>query len=1187
MTARARRTQDTRFDPADAPLDGSSLIEANAGTGKTWTITALYVRLVLEAEYGVDSLLVVTFTEAATGELRDRIRARLAATRTAFERGAAEPDDPFTATLIERTADRARAIARLAAALSGFDQAPVYTIHGFCQRALADQAFESGMPFSAEIVPDQSALLREIVDDFWRREAHDASALFMRYLVSRRISPDALRDEVARFVGKPYLHALPEGDSADPAELERAHEAACARARSLWLAAHDAIEAKLVGNPHLNGRQYRDDWIRNWLAEMHECFASEAPQLTLCKAFDKFSSSTLKAATKNGGTPPAHAFFDACEALRATHETLVAAYDRAIALMKVRLLAYCDGELATRKAARRLQSYDDMLLNLDAALHGARGGELAEALRARYPAALIDEFQDTDPVQYSIFEKIYERGERPVFFVGDPKQSIYSFRGADVFAYLAARRRAARTHALAVNWRTTGPLLTAVNRLFLEAPEPFVIGDIGFAPSSPARGDRGRLEIDGETGAPLDIWFVDKSADGKAQGKTATRSAAAGATAAEIARLLDLGEREHARIVTPDKTRRLRGGDIAVLVRTHLEATAVRDALARRGVSAVQRGSRSVFETPEAEALERVLAAIAEPGRESLVAAALCTDLFGLDAHALHAMQGDEQRWEAEIEDFREAHRQWRERGFMAMLRALFARRGVLLRVLGFADGERRATNLLQLAELLHCDAGHLGIASLVSWLATKRAMPEQANEAELLRLESDENLVKILTVHVAKGLEFPIAFCPFVWDGAIRNADARRDVLAFHDSQRGGRPSVDFGSDAFDAARVQAVLEERAENVRLLYVALTRAKYRCTLVWGHIESAGTAALAWLVHRGRTGEIDLSDVRGDLARLAARAEGTIRISDFPAPAETRFTACTAPGEVLQARQFARALKETRRTTSFTALAHDRAVEAPDYDAADTEPLPESVSGRDIFAFPRGVRAGKCIHAIFENVDFAAPARTALERVVARSLAAHGFESAWTRTLADMVEAVLDTPLDGGGMRLGGLARDRRLDELEFHYPLGAVTDAGLREVLLRGGFPDEIRERIGTLAFAPTRGYMTGFIDLVFEHAGRYYLADYKSNWLGPTVGSYDEAALARAMGREAYYLQYLIYCVALHRYLRSRVRGYAYDTHFGGVRYLFVRGMRPGASAGVFADRPAPDFIERLDRYLAEGAAS
>jgi exodeoxyribonuclease V beta subunit len=384
-------------------------------------------------------------------------------------------------------------------------------------------------------------------------------------------------------------------------------------------------------------------------------------------------------------------------------------------------------------------------------------------------------------------------------------------------------------------------------------------------------------------------------------------------------------------------------------------------------------------------------------------------------------------------------------------------------------------------------------------------------------------------------------------------------------------------------------------------------------MVWGNIKDAENSAPAWLLHRrsaaqgaarafGADDAPDLTDMNGDLERLAKRAEGRMRVSPMPAAAPARPAAADDAAPLTAARAFSGTLRDAHRVTSFTALAHGRSIEAPDYDAVDIDALSqgvtgrdhasdkdalrESVSGRDIFAFPRGAQAGKCIHSIFEHADFARPERTELERIVTRSLSAHGFDAVWVCALADMVEAVVKTPLDASGMRLSAVTRERRLDELEFYYPLGHISDEGLRRVLREGGFPEEIRSRIEALSFHPTQGYMTGFIDLVFEHEGRYYLVDYKSNWLGATPDAYRPVDLARSMGREAYYLQYLIYCVALHRYLGNRVSGYRYDTHFGGVRYLYVRGMRPdfGADCGVFADRPAEALITALDAYLCEG---
>jgi exodeoxyribonuclease V beta subunit len=785
-----------------------------------------------------------------------------------------------------------------------------------------------------------------------------------------------------------------------------------------------------------------------------------------------------------------------------------------------------------------------------------------------------------------------------VFLVGDPKQAIYSFRGADVHTYIAARADAQAAHTLDVNWRSTGPLVSAVNCIFEHAPNPFALREIGFKPSHAAPGDRGRLVIAGDPESAFHVWLV-ASGDGKPLNKGPATETARDATVTEIVRLLELGARGAAHIEdSAGKARPLCGGDIAVLVRSHKQGTAVREALAKVGVASVQRGSASVFSTREAEELERILAAIAEPGREVLTGAALAAETMGYTGEEVHALRADELKWEEMVESFREAHREWHEAGFVRMLRGFFKRHDVLVRLLQFRDGERRATNLLHLAELLHRDAEQHGIGGLLAWLAAKRRAPEEGNEAELLRLESDENLVKILTVHVAKGLEFPLVFCPFVWDGNLRCESS--EVIRFHDPAEGHRAVVDFGSPALDASRPQAVLEEHAENLRLLYVALTRARYRCWMVWGNIKDAPTSAPAWLLHRSAGADervaafgaapiaLTNESLRADLDRIARQAEGAINVSAAPVASAARLA--SAPGEhaAPAARLFDRVLRDTRWVSSFTSLTQDRTLETPDYDAGDSsalsavEALEPQPGGRSIYAFPRGAQAGTCLHAIFEQVDFEHLERTALEGVVVKELAAHGFDAAWLRTIADMVQAVIDTPLDESGMTLRGVARARRLDELEFYYPIAALTDAGLRRILLSGGFPDEIRERIGALSFKPTQGYMRGFIDLVFEHAGRYYLADYKSNWLGATPEAYLPPALTRAMGREAYYLQYLVYCVALHRYLRSRVAAYRYETHFGGVRYLFLRGMRPGSGrCGVFADRPGEALIVALDAYL------
>ncbi len=275
-----------------------------------------------------------------------------------------------------------------------------------------------------------------------------------------------------------------------------------------------------------------------------------------------------------------------------------------------------------------------------------------------------------------------------------------------------------------------------------------------------------------------------------------------------------------------------------------------------------------------------------------------------------------------------------------------------------------------------------------------------------------------------------------------------------------------------------------------------------------------------------------------------------------------------------------------RVSSFTALVADRTDERPDHDAAPSVgPGADGAIARSIFTFPGGTRAGSCLHAVFEHIDFADPDGEKRREIVAHELRRFGFSADWLPVVDDMLAQVLATPLDPGGrVRLAGVPRARRLDELEFTYPLADFDAHALRDLLRAGDLgAGAFAEAIEELAFARVSGFMRGFIDLVFEDGGRYWIVDYKSNWLGPSVDDYAADRLPPVMARESYWLQYLIYTMVLHRLLRLRVPGYDYDTHVGGVFYLFLRGMTParGATCGVFHDRPSRALVEALDRWL------
>ncbi|HAO31934.1 MAG TPA: exodeoxyribonuclease V subunit beta [Candidatus Competibacter sp.] len=1203
------------LDPLGIPLDHFNLIEASAGTGKTYTLTALYVRLVVEAGIPVNRILVVTYTNAATKELRDRIRERLGQVRQAFLRGRASEEDDLATRLLDLQRDRDLALRRLTNAARGFDEAAIFTIHGFCKRVLGDNAFESGLSFDTELLADTADLLQEIVDDFWRRELYGASPSVVRYVLDERYSPERLLGEIQRHLGKPYLNVLTPGGQRDGAALEQGFVEAFRQAGDLWSRERTAIEALLLKSPALNRNKYGLQSIPVWLESMERYLAAEPPAPVLFGKFDQFTASRLHASVNKGKTAPQHPFFDACETLKVACEALA---DYCRHQLPVKLLAYCNAELATRKRRQQLQSYDDLLVNLHEALGQHRqGAALSATLRRRYFAALIDEFQDTDPVQYAIFRRIYAGTGKPVFLVGDPKQAIYSFRGADIFAYLTARRDAPRHYTLDVNWRSDPRLLQAFNAVFgAGGPRPFLFEGIPFHPARPTeRKPFEPLWLQGRSEPPFQLWLLEADAE-KPIAKGIANERAIRATAAEIARLLNLGARGQARIgegARAETARDLTGGDIAVLVRSHRQGRAVQEALLRLGVPSVQQADDSVFASEEARQLEWLLAAVAEPGNEGGVRALLASELFGLSGEALYRLREDERAWAGWLETLQNYRQLWLECGFIRFFRAWLIGEGVPRRLLAFRDGERRLTNLLHLGELLHlASRARPGLAGLCKWLVERRRLPGGQDEEHQLRLESDENLVRIVTVHKSKGLEYPVVFCPFAWNGKLRSDAASNSTLLYHDPLDPSRTFLAFGAGEGDPARPLARHEEMAENLRLFYVALTRAKQRCYLVWGKIKDAGTAPPAWLLHHPPAAgpsqdALDVTRKRfegltpgaflGDVQAAFAAAEG-VAVSALPRESGQRYQPPSVVEPESRARPWTGTLMDSWRVGSFSALATGQSGELPDYDMAAVyekplEPLEPSIPapGVSIFDFPRGARAGTCLHAIFERWDFTQRDRARLEELVAKTLKNHGLDPlAWTAAVSDMVEKVLATPLDANGLRLAWIAPAQRLDELEFYYPINNLKDEALRRVLARHGRAvGPLRETVERLEFSPLRGYMKGFIDLVFEAQGRFYLADYKSNWLGPEPAAYRRARLDEAMAREAYLLQYLIYSIAVHRYLRLRVPNYDYERHFGGVFYFFLRGMDPqvGPECGVFQDRPTLALITALDELMATGGTA
>jgi exodeoxyribonuclease V beta subunit len=1152
----------TAFDVNTSRLDGLNLIEASAGTGKTYTLSALYLRLVLEYELSVDQILVVTYTRAATEELRDRLRQKLVDARDELD--SSHPD-------------QRKQFHRLNLAIQSFDEAAIYTIHGFCQRVLADFAFESGLPFELELVGDDVELLQAATDDFWRRHVVQADVDFSAYLLACRESPESLLQSVRSLIGKPYLQVQPLPNF-DVKQATQQLDTGFNRVKQLWNEQQDQVIAALTNKQLLNGNKYRSVSVEKWLLQLMALVELDDVPMMLFKEFERFTPAKLEDALKKDQVLPELSFWTACETLLEQHQQFLSVRELQLQQLRLDLLQYLTAELPEQKRQQQLQSYDDLLLNLDAALTGEQSEGLIEQLRLQYQAALIDEFQDTDPVQYASFSRIYANTGFPTFFVGDPKQAIYSFRGADIFTYLNAKTAAEHEHTLTTNWRSHPLLVSAVNTLFEKVDKPFLYDGIPFNAVGAARDETAVLQTTEQNAKSLQfVWCGNE----KNWSKKELTAIAANDTADRIADLLNQAQQGHATLIDGDESRTLSGGDIAVLVRNHRQANEVQQCLRARGVNSVQQGRENVFSSAESIVIQRLILAVAEPSHDHFIAAVLMTPLFNLSAADLLSLQQDDNQWLSYSQLFHDCQQTWLKHGFVTMLRQLLAANQVQQRLLAQVAGERQLTNLLHLAELVqdYCNQHTVNFAAVSQWLLRQQTAAGEQETAQL-RLESDEQLVKIITIHKSKGLEYPIVFCPFLWDVSLRSSDD--DLLIYHDPAQDNAALVAVAEPVLSKAQDIVDYEQRAEDLRLLYVALTRARERCVLFWGNGKGVEDSALFSLLHPQQAAEADL--MQQGLTELTRHHAESMQMLTWQQREMLTYQVMDDEMD-LRAREFSGQVHAPWRVGSFSALTAGHDAELPDYDATTQPSMQDSVETRneyDRFGFPKGAQAGTCLHSILEKWDF--HDQQQLAEVSKKQLSIFGFDEKWLPVVTQWMSEIVSTPLLDDGLSLNQLQRQQRLDEMAFYFPVADLKVNSLQRALASYlGSDPALSEVIKRLKFYDLTGFMKGFIDLVFEHNGKFYVIDYKSNYLGSSAANYQQPQLEQAMLAHVYPLQYLIYTLALHRYLQLRLPDYDPHQHLGGVKYLFLRGMKAEwQKAGIYSQQVDADLLMALDSFMA-----
>ncbi|HGY9568057.1 TPA: exodeoxyribonuclease V subunit beta [Vibrio harveyi] len=1183
------------------PLHGARLIEASAGTGKTFTIAGLYLRLLLghgtadtkhRVPLTVDQILVVTFTEAATAELRDRIRARIHDARIAFARG--QSSDPVIQPLLEEIEDHKQAAEILLQAERQMDEAAVYTIHGFCQRMLTQNAFESGSRFNNEFVTDESHLKAQVVADYWRRNFYPLPFALAGEVRQLWGSPSDLLYDISNYLtGAPLSLSVPamQGSLADLHEQNLKQIDAL---KAQWCDSQSDFLA-LISDSDVNKRSYTKKSLPTWLEAVNAWAATETTGYDYPDKLEKFAQNVLLEKTPKG-TAPQHPVFEAIEAFLANPISLKAP-------LLAHAIEHCRVMLAKAKNQKQWLSFDDLLTQLSASIDTDETALLTERIRTLYPVAMIDEFQDTDPLQYSIFSRIYlDNPECGLFMIGDPKQAIYGFRGADIFTYIKARNQVSAHYTLGTNWRSSADMVLAVNQIFALPDSPFIYDSdipfhsVDYSPSA----DKRVWTMGGQKQPALTYWL--QEAEDKPLPKGEYLTTMAEATASQIQTILTAAQQGQACLVNGEKQKPVKAGDIAVLVRTGSEGRMVKQALADQGIASVYLSNRdSVFTSSVAQDLQRLLQAVLTPENDRALRASLASELFALDAASLDALNNDETVWENAVNEFKEYRKLWVQRGVLPMLRAVISKRHIAERLLEEGassqseNGERVLTDLMHIGELLQQASNELDSDhGLLRWLAQSISDAEHGlggSDDQIQRLESERNLVQIVTIHKSKGLEYDLVFLPFVF--GYREASEAKYYDAEND-----RTVLDITGN--DASLKQADKERLAEDLRLIYVALTRAVYACFIGASPLRNGRStkeptgvhhSAIGYLVQNGQEGGIN--DLFVGLKKQQENLDNVV-ICDPPKQHDEMYVAEQTELEALTAKELQNPIDRNWRITSYSGLVkqgshhseHDATIEITGFDIDSSEEQDEAElvePERSIFNFPRGARPGTFLHSLFEEIEFTQPATTEENtQIILGLMESEQLDEEWLPILQQLIDTVLATPLDSKALLLNQKGPAQRLVEMEFLLPIEVLSAPALNRVIQRH---DPLSAKAGDLGFQTVQGMLKGFIDLVFEHQGKYYVLDWKSNHLGDDVFHYHGDALKSAMADHRYDLQYQIYALALHRFLRSRLPNYDYEQHFGGVYYLFLRGMDGQSDHGIFSAKPTFEFLQEMD-HLIDGQA-
>ncbi|MDA1161893.1 MAG: exodeoxyribonuclease V subunit beta [Planctomycetota bacterium] len=1244
------------FDPLQMPLSGVHSIAASAGTGKTFTITTLYLRLLLEGGCSADQILVTTFTEAATSELRDRLRSRLndalQLLRSYSEQADAEiagrtggADRQLVKLLQQGGAwaedSASRAVERLEDALLSFDQAPVFTIHGFCSRVLQELVFESGTRFNVELVASLDEHIQEGIGDFVARSWTTRDSLIERWLPLTGSLYAKIQKVVNTALNNPSLAIVPDGDELDDllhSDFLTSADRLLDQLTKVWHEQRAAVR-DLIDRAVEDGVLKKPSYGKSELIDKSMAFIDSLVDSRSLADFtwkkdkldgdqNRLTQGGLESGTmaKFRGSTPEHPAFGLLQEIADLSQEFSRRQQEVESCMLARAGLFVRDHAAKRRGECGIMSFGDLLSKVDEALDGRQKDLLLEGLREKYRVALVDEFQDTDPVQYRIFSRVFREAaevpdpevDRAFIMIGDPKQSIYRFRGADLAAYLEAEEQtpAEHRHNMGTNWRSDRSLVNSVQAVFDSVSNPFLNKRIPLPEVDAHHDDRFR------PGAAFCVSLIPRP-EYQEPDKAMSRTAALEATMQRLVENIVTQLKSDDEICMSDGTwRRLEPSDIAVLCKTGRELRTIQQALADRGVASVLQTDESVFESVEAVAVLHVLRAVNNTTSLTRQFNALQTPVFGQNAAQLDSLRDDSDRLSHFVERLQEWHALWQRDGFIVMWRRLLGDEDTIARLAGEITGERQITNYLHLGELLHRQAttSHSGPDELLRWFEQTLSQGSTGDEEALLRLETDSAAVQLCTIHKSKGLEYSIVYCPALW--SVRKWEDPTVVMSR--SGKNGEtlpvPQIDVGSELLSARQGQDQQESEAEERRLLYVALTRAKHQCHIYWTAAANSGNSALGQIL----LGDLpeNASDIELEcrlrewvdgfgLDRVHVRSAGELarRVTN------ARYERQQHSEQELAARPVRRRIISAVSQTSFTALVsstYGRLIDdVADHDSfsalrhSDTESLDGTTETVHVplATMPGGRLVGDVVHAVLERAlnsgkVFEASRENVLHQLtelLKPGMERMQLEPRWLSPLAATLTTCLVESLPVGDDRccLTSIPSHRFATELPFLLRLGGAAEFSTQKVAdafasATDPLLKDYARRVRAMSVFGLQGFLAGFVDLVFESNGKWFVADYKTNFLGPAFSDYSRERLDAAMFEHDYLLQASLYSVAVCRLLEQRLLEFDLARDFGGVVYLFLRGFPTDGppQVGVWHHCPEAAFVKALSDALDGGTA-